>query len=489
MDRKTTWTGVLAAVMFGASAVAQDKPLPKPVSPPLPVAGSASPATPGNAPAGAPEGNLPQGRESAVATFIDKQTLAVARVDLQGVDLKALQDWVEQGVEDLRKNDKEVGRAQGDVRHELGNAAAWVERFRAAGANQLYVVVSFEDMTADRPPFLVIPLQGNADPHAIEGIFNGSGAAAAGPDQITAREVGRAVVVAVPATFDRLKTATAAARPDLTRAFEAAGEGQLHLAVIPQEDARKTFESLAPNLPDELGGGQIQIVSRGMQWASLGIALPPNPSLRLLLQASDADAARKLDDVANKAVAWAGDRKQGPREALAFTKLVSQLKPRVEGDRLTVELKESELRQLAATFAAGLLNARVAAQRTQSASNLRQLDMAVIMYANDHKGELPKDLGEEINSYLAGGAKQVWNDPLRPNQKKPYVYVRVADRVQQVQNAAEAVMIYENHTTWDNGVNVAFADGHVEWVADEKKFKQLLEDTKKANPAAAEMPQ
>lgn len=35
----------------------------------------------------------------------------------------------------------------------------------------------------------------------------------------------------------------------------------------------------------------------------------------------------------------------------------------------------------------------------------------------------------------------------------------------------------------------AFADAHVEWIADEAEFKQQLADTKKMNPGAVEMPQ
>jgi prepilin-type processing-associated H-X9-DG protein len=58
-----------------------------------------------------------------------------------------------------------------------------------------------------------------------------------------------------------------------------------------------------------------------------------------------------------------------------------------------------------------------------------------------------------------------------------------------VKDPPSAVMIYENHTTWDAGINVAFADGHCEWIADEKQFKAMLDQTKKNNPQAAEMPQ
>ena len=122
-------------------------------------------------------------------------------------------------------------------------------------------------------------------------------------------------------------------------------------------------------------------------------------------------------------------------------------------------------------------------------SNLHQLCNGIYMYANDHQGELPKTLGPDMQKYLGPNAQQLWLDPLRPNEKKPYVYLKLADKLSDVKQRPMAVMIYENHTTWDDGISVAFADGHCEWVADEKRFKSMLNETKQNNPQAAEMPQ
>jgi prepilin-type processing-associated H-X9-DG protein len=230
-------------------------------------------------------------------------------------------------------------------------------------------------------------------------------------------------------------------------------------------------------------------VSRGLQSASLSIGFPPSASLKLIVTGIDADAAKKLNEMVSKAVSWAGKFKQGPPEALAFTKLVAQLKPELQGNQVVIALTESQMHKLSATFAASVLNARVAALRVQVMSNLRQLGTAMMMYANDHDGSLPKDLGAELDPYLGGSVKRVWSDPLRPNQKQPYVYIRLADKQPHVTDAAKSIILYENHTTWDNGINVAFADGHVEWITDEKQFKQMLDQTKKQNPNAVEMPQ
>lgn len=495
----------ITGVVLSAAAVAlsQVQPLPKPVSPPPPNPGTpVQPPPAGNArQIPPPIGNvpLPAGApESFIAQFVDNQTIGVVRIDLNDLDLKATRDWVVQGVTDLRKTEKEVGRAQDDVGQEFDHAAGRVEKLRNAGADRVFIVFSLDDMTADHPPFAVVPLAEGRDPQPIEALFgemfqeqgpaDGQQPNAAAP--MTA-VIGRAVVCGATATIQRLKAATPAARPELPRAFDAGGNAQLRVALIPQEGPRKAFEEISPDLPKELGGGPIQTVSRGLQWMSVALVFPPNPSLHVLIQSPDAGTAGKLNDVITHAIEWARDRKEGPRDELAFTQMVGQLKPKLEGDRITIDLSPEDTQKLAATMASGLLNARTQATRIQVASNLRQLDMGVMMYANDHKEQFPKDLGGDVSAYLGGadGFKRLWVDPLRPNQQKPYVYLKLADKMSDVKDPAQAVMIYENHTTWDNGINVAFADGHVEWVADEKQFKQMLDDTKKNNPQAAEMPQ
>lgn len=496
MNRKANLIIAAAAVLFSISAWAQNQPLPKPVSPPLPIPGSNLPAGTNANPPLAP---LPADRpapapaaESVLAPYIDSQTIGVLRFDLKDLDLKAISDWVLQGVDELRKSDKEIARSRDEVAQELGKFFDQVEKFRAAGIGRFYVVISLSDIMENRPPYLVVPLENGADAKAVETALNetfGSGVPSGAATEPAARTLGRAVVLAMPATFDRLKAAMPTQRPDLSSAFDATGNAQIRLALIPQESARKQVEGVVGDLPPELGGGPIQTVSRGLGWMSVGITMPPSPSLKVVIQAVGTDDARKLDDIIKRAIAWAAERKNAPPEELAFTILISHLEPKLEGDRILIDLSAPGARQLAATLAGGFISARTNASRMVVMNNLRQLSIGVTLYASDHDGQLPKDLGPDIQKYLGADPKHLWTDPLRPNEKKPYVYLKLANKLSDVKEPAAAVMIYENHTTWDAGINVAFADGHVEWLSDEKQFKSMLAQTKKSNPQAAEMPQ
>jgi prepilin-type processing-associated H-X9-DG protein len=226
-----------------------------------------------------------------------------------------------------------------------------------------------------------------------------------------------------------------------------------------------------------------------MQWMSIAIGLPPSASLTIVIQGTDAAAADKLNDTITKAIDWAAQRKEGPPEALAFTQMLGGLKTQLQANRITIDLSQADVNKLAATIAGQMIQQQNKASRLLVANHLRHLSIAVITYANENNGHFPKDLGADLNKYLSVDAKELWTDPLRPNAKKPYVYLKLADNISDVKDPSAAVMIYENHTTWDAGINVAFADGHVEWMANEKQFKSMLADTKKNNPHSVEMPQ
>jgi prepilin-type processing-associated H-X9-DG protein len=478
---------VLVSVVFlGTCAWGQVKPIPKPVAPPSPNPATPPPAAPGNERQSIPpDGDVPAPENAPLARFVDGQTIGAVRIDLKGLDLKAIREWVVQGVQNLRKTEKEVGRAQGDVGQEFDKLSEGVEKFRKAGADQMYWVFSLDDLTGGHPPFAVVPLAKGQGPGPIETEFKSM----PGGDRLMAAVMGHALVFGAPATIERLKAAAPMPRIELARAFDAAGTGQVRIALIPQEGPRKAFEKISADLPNELGGGPIQTVSRGLSWMSVSIAFPPDPALHLLIQSPDPQTAAKLNDVITHAINWARDRKEGPRDELAFTQMVGQLQPKLEGDRITVNLPPADIQKLASMLAGQMMRAKNGALRTRVMSNLRHLSFGVTMYANDHQGAMPKDLGAEVQKYLGPNPRQLWIDPLRPNDKKPYVYLKLADKLTDVTEPARAVMIYENHTTWDNGVNAAFADGHAEWFANEKQFEAAMKVTKRNNPNAVEMPQ
>jgi prepilin-type processing-associated H-X9-DG protein len=102
-----------------------------------------------------------------------------------------------------------------------------------------------------------------------------------------------------------------------------------------------------------------------------------------------------------------------------------------------------------------------------------------LLYSNDNKGKYPPNLQElekSMAAYMPEPAqlKQILTNPRKPDVKPAYVYIAPAKG-----NAAPAdtVVIYESHKEFGDGVNVGFADGHVEFVADKKRFDEMLAKT------------
>ena len=136
-------------------------------------------------------------------------------------------------------------------------------------------------------------------------------------------------------------------------------------------------------------------------------------------------------------------------------------------------------------LAAGILlpslnRAREAANRVKSASNLRQIGLAALMYGNEHHGQWPDNVGQlfdaaDLTADVFVDPRGDENGPPPPpagtdkeaaaawaTDRKDYVYVgagRAADKT-----APGVIIAYENPKGLADGINVLFADGHVEFV-------------------------
>ena len=123
-----------------------------------------------------------------------------------------------------------------------------------------------------------------------------------------------------------------------------------------------------------------------------------------------------------------------------------------------------------------LNRAREQANRVKSANNLKQIGIASLMYANTHQGRFAPSLGvllqqEELSPDVFFSPGSGHAPPSRPadarekmnwvNENSDYVYVG-ADKTSR--SPANAVVAYEKLDENTDGVNILFADGHIEFV-------------------------
>lgn len=124
-----------------------------------------------------------------------------------------------------------------------------------------------------------------------------------------------------------------------------------------------------------------------------------------------------------------------------------------------------------------LRQARQQALAVQCMSNMRQLGMAAMMYANANKGWLPPTLDQLAGSIPQPAAGGAFNCPAcAANPAKPpvftgqtvsshYHYIPPAPRIMQIRQPGRVVILYEPPTNHGDGMNLLFADGHVERIA------------------------
>jgi hypothetical protein len=310
-------------------------------------------------------------RASAVAPFVDSQTVGIAHVDLSRIDVDVLLDWA---VEIGRLDKKELE----DFRREW---RGWLSDLTKAGGKDLYIVLSLADLPME-PPLVVVPLAEGVDAEAVRRaigripVFK----------QLPFEKSDHALVGGSEAARKRLRSAKPAARPELAKAFAAAGDTTAQLVLLPTPDTRRIIDELIPALPTQLGGGSTRPLTHGFLWAAIGVDLPPKPSLRYTVQTPDADAARALKEWRARLLKAVAEQRE-VRDFLPGIGLLAEVfAPRVEGDRLTLTVGDAVLK----TFLPPLVrHVYQDAQHRVMVNKLKQLGIAIINYGDTNKSRLP----------------------------------------------------------------------------------------------------
>jgi hypothetical protein len=271
----------------------------------------------------------PAAAAKAIAPFIDEQTVVVVRVDLTRVDLRPL---FEQAVEWVPEARTEIGVASLVVQGALSTLTK-------AGVQDAYLVVSLADIPLGpphRPPFLVFPLGEGADEKALATLL------APVREYEVKQRVDNVFFAGSRAAMERYKKGKPDVRPELTAAFEAAGDTAVQALLLPPKYTRRVIEEMLPELPAILGGGSSRILTDGFLWEAVGVDLSREMSLRIVVQSKDQEAAaaakNKWGDVCRAM------RKEAEKEGTleVFDAVVALLVPEVQGDRLVLVLNQKD---------------------------------------------------------------------------------------------------------------------------------------------------
>ena len=299
----------------------------------------------------------------AVAPLLGGEVAAVAHVDLAKVDVPTFVRRIAGKLTD-----------EEDVKGAIAAADGWVESLKKAGAKDIFLLLDPADVPGH--PVAVVPLAGGADAKAIAQLLTGV------PVRWPASETIRGAVVAgSPAALARVRDAGHSPRPELAAAL-AAGEGAaVQLVILPSTTQRRAVEESVATLPAQLGGGPITTLTQGLRWASLEMAFEPRQTLRVTLQARDADAAQALRRLARGGLDHlAGEGRRDPGLA-PLAAAIGRLKPEVNGDRVILGADPEKTAEL---LIMPIRQAREAARRSQCVNSLKQIGLAMHNYHSAH---------------------------------------------------------------------------------------------------------
>ncbi|MCU0878866.1 MAG: DUF1559 domain-containing protein [Pirellulaceae bacterium] len=302
-----------------------------------------------------------------LAPLIDEQTVAIARLNVVRFDLPATMKFIQ-----------EIAPAsEAEFEEQLAAATKQAEGMKSvlttAGIDEIYAVISLADVPA-QPPFLVVfPKRGDEAAKPGLGLLS----------ELTRLEsfsIRGDYVFAPQPVQKRLVSLKAAPRPEFAAALASAGEdATLAVALALNPDTRRVLLEMLPRVPDEIGGGSGRTLGEGITWIALAAKSPPATSLKITLQAKDAETAAALRGTALSALERLGKSEEVRAAVPQYGDLTKLLTPRITGDRLTIEAggKGDDAKLLAKVLAEPVRAARAAAHHSQSSNNLKQIGLAM----------------------------------------------------------------------------------------------------------------
>ncbi len=303
-----------------------------------------------------------------LAPFVDDNTYLLVHIDVATANIAAVFERV-----------KELGAPK-----HMQEAQAVVEslrgRFLKAGGKDVYAVWHWGNPFEDVLVVATLTKDGDAD--KLADVLREIG-------PLQAQTQAGVVVAGTPAALDWFKEFKSQPVPALSKALGAAGKNAAQVVFVPPAALKRSLLETFPDLPNELGGGKSEDLAPSVLWAAGGLSVADTMQAKLVIQSQDARAAERFGQFVEKFMVFAQLQGAGavpPDLPPDVLKLIPMLTPKVQGDRLVLELGDQEFKKVILPAAARVQDA---AKRQNSANNLKQIGLAMHNFHDNHRSFPP----------------------------------------------------------------------------------------------------
>lgn len=204
------------------------------------------------------------------------------------------------------------------------------------------------------------------------------------------------------------------------------------------------------------------------EWMVVWVKPGEQPAAQIKAQMPDDYTANQLAAMVGSVLAMG---QQMVTQAMAHTggevpdlsPVVAAMTPKVEGKMITMTAETASLKLLGATLVPALAKARKVAQKVVLANNMKQVAMAVHIFAADN-AELPADLKALAQGNYIEGLDRLLKHPTG-GYSPAFIYVKPSvRRMNEIENPSQTVLLVEVNKDGKpvEGGTRAYADGHVE---------------------------
>jgi prepilin-type processing-associated H-X9-DG protein len=412
--------------------------------------------------AGTARAELPE----IIKKYVDDTTLLVGRMDASELSSDAIIAFMTELMAAAPADERE--RLMENIREGLAGVEETLAPLRERGLTTSWFVMGADSFVDGQGPLTIVPTENDEQAQALIDLLQ--------KERESHRKVEGAVLIGARSRLDLAKSIKPVDRPVLAAPIRVGrGAPAFQMAFEPTPFVRMAAQLGARELAGQMPDFPVEVIELigALESMSFSMALPPRPRLALnadFLDPESAEMARKL--LQERVDGMKEGLERAEIEPARAAELTAAMTPEAKGKRVEVELTGEELRTtVGPIMIVSMLRGREGAARVQASSNLRKLAQGIILWSYERgEGALPPDLAsvEQVFDPKADGMtwRQVNRNP-RYEAEDAFAYVRPAERLDAIKEPDITVIAYEKPPARGirEGVNVAFADGRVEWMA------------------------